>query len=200
MTTPTTEERPAPLPVPGALQVALTYDVSGQPATVVFGCGGPGIVDATASTATALAHAAHTLMRPLMATSATLTQITAREAVPDGATYALALPASNRTGTAAGNLVTAYATLVRWGTTQGGRSGRGRTFVPAFTTGGINADGRTLSSTYLTAAAAFGAGMVANTADVEAFSIVSKRKGDAYSVESYSVSSIVGVQRRRLRN
>lgn len=188
------------MPVPGALQVALTYDVSGQPATVVLGCGGPANVTATPAIATALAHRAHDLMRPLMATSATLTSITAREAVDDGPNFQLALPATNRTGTAAGNLVTAYATLLRWGTTQGGRSGRGRTFVPGFTTAGINADGRTLSSSFLTAAQAFGTGMTNNDAATEPFTVISKRRGAAYSVESFSVSSIVGVQRRRLRN
>jgi hypothetical protein len=187
-------------PIPGALAVTLTYDVSGQPAQVVLGCAGVDGGFGTVEDAQALANLFHTNARALMATSCTLTAITARVAVPDGAVFGLALPATNLTGTAAGNLVTAYATLIRWNTAKGGRSGRGRTYVPGFTTGGMAADGRTLSSTNLTAANALGNAMVNATGPAGSLNVLSYTDGEASPVTSFSVSSIVGVQRRRIRN
>jgi hypothetical protein len=197
MTTPV-ETRPPALPIPGAFAVALTYDVSGQPAVIVLG------VDDVAtdpSQAATVATTFHNAARPLMATSCVLQDITIREAVPDGATIGAALPAVNaRSGIAAGNLITAYATLVRWNTGRGGRSGRGRTFIPGFTTGNLQADGRTLSSTALTAAQALVTTMTTPGPGMQGFAVLSRRLGEANVVVSGSVSQIVGVQRRRLRN
>jgi hypothetical protein len=197
MTAPASSTPPR-LPVPGGWHVALTYDVSGQPAVVVLGYGGSG--DATSVTnMTNLASTFHSNARALMATSCTLTAITAHAADGTGTSYALALPAANRTGMAAGNLITAYATVIRWGTTHGGRSGKGRTFVPGFVTGNVNADGRTLSSTAITAANTLGNAMAGST-PAAGFSVVSHRLGGVYPVTTYSVPSVVGVQRRRIRN
>ena len=195
---------PAPrvrLPIADALQVSLTYDVNGQPAVVVVGCAPPddgGFV--VPSDALALAQLLHTNMRPLMATSCTLVNITARETVADGQVFSLALPATNLTGTAAGNLITAYATLVRWKTARGGRSGQGRTYVPGFTTANVNADGRTLSSSALTAANALGTAMVGATGPSGTLAVLSFTDGVSSAVTGHSVSPIVGIQRRRLRN
>lgn len=200
MTTPTA---PAPrvfLPVPDAASVALTYDVSGQPATVVLGVGNAPGGGPDFDSAANLALEAHTLMRPLMATSCTLRSIVARALDGSGDSRLVALPATNLTGTAAGNLVTAYATLVRWGTTGNGRSGRGRTFVPGFTTGGMNADGRTLSSTNINAANALVAGLIDDTGGSAGFAVISRTKGTYSPVISGSVASVVGIQRRRIRD
>lgn len=191
VTSPAPTATPPRLPVAGAWHVALTYDVSGQPAVVVLGSFG----DAT-SDQVAIANAFHTNARALMSTSTTLQSIVSHDASGSGNALQLPLPATNRTGTGAGNLITAYATLLRWGTSRGGRTGKGRTFVPGFVTGSLAADGRTLSSTALTAATTLGQAM----ADVAGFCVISHRAGTATPVDTYSVSSIVGVQRRRLRN
>lgn len=197
MTTPA-PTRPPALPIPGAFAVALRYDVSGQPAVIVLGVDD---VATDADQAGVVATTFHNAARPLMATSCVLQDISVREAVPDGATVGIALPSSaNRSGTAAGNLITAYATLVRWNTATGGRSGRGRTFVPGFTTGNLQADGRTLSQSAVTAAQALVNTMTTPGPAMQGFAVLSRRTGQASVVISGSVSQIVGVQRRRLRN
>lgn len=198
MTTPTPRVRQ---PIPGALSVALTYDVAGQPAVVVLGVAGvDGAGFGTVEDAQAVSHLFHSSARSLMATNCLLTNISARQAVPDGQVYAVPLPASNLGGLASGNLITAYATLIRWHTARGGRSGKGRTFVPGFTTGNLGADGRTLSSAATTAANSLGNAMVNATGSAGALSVLSYTDGVASQVTGFSVSPVVGVQRRRLRN
>jgi hypothetical protein len=198
MTTPTPTERVF-LPVPDAMSIALEYDVSGQPAVVVIGAGNAPGSGPPFDIGQALAYEFHSLCRPLMATSCTLKSITARALDGTGDSVTYALPAS-LAGTAAGGLITAYATLVRWQTTGNGRSGRGRNYIPGFTISGMNADGRTLSSTYTTAANALVTAMTDDTGGSAPFAVISRTKGTYSPVISGSVSPVVGIQRRRLRD
>lgn len=198
MTTPT----PAPrvtLPVPDACTVALQYDVAGQPAYVILGCGNTPGAGPPFDVAQALAHEFHTQAKTLMSASTTLRSIVARALDGSGNSQAFALP-TGLTGTAAGTLITAYATLLRWQTSGNGRSGRGRTYVPGFTSELLESNGRAMSPVGLTRAQAVVTALTDDAGGSAPFAVISRTKGTYSPVLSGTVSPIVGIQRRRLRD
>lgn len=83
----------------------------------------------------------------------------------EGEVIEVGAPASAAGGIAAAGTVAAACTLVKWSSLRGGRSGKGRTYVPGLHATGVEASGRTLppgavsaaqsiASNYISAAAA----------------------------------------------
>jgi hypothetical protein len=194
-------ERPPRLPIPNGWQLVVDYQHSGQPAQSVVGLALPSGQGPTAQGAQIVLNAWWARMRALCSAEVVCQGGTLREAVPEGSILELNQP-PNPAGTIAGTTTIAgYATLIKWTTNQGGRSGKGRTYLPGVTQGVVQSGGRTYSSAHQTAASAAIAGYLSDVQTGLAYSpvVLSFRKGQAFTVTGGALSSVVAIQRRRMR-
>ena len=98
--------------------------------------------------------------------------------------------------------VASASTLVKWQSTVGGRSGKGRTYIPGLAAANVTATGRTLPAaevtrvqTALNTYLAFGHGAAYNLDPC----VLSFTNGSAALITSGAVQSVIGTQRRRMR-
>lgn len=198
MTTPLTGR----LPIPGGLSLTLKISYSGQDSQIVLG-GFGGDTGPSASIAAKWRDHAWQAFMPLIAGSAICQGAVLRDASqPDGLVFEVSGPTSPNGGGGAGGNILAAATLVKWSTVRGGRSGKGRTFLPALPSGALGTDGRTYASTHgpkvATAVAAY-----LNTTAVQAVgvapAVLSYRQGEASVIVGGSLAPVIGLQRRRMR-
>jgi hypothetical protein len=116
--------------------------------------------------------------------------------------YELGAPTSPAGALTGATPLLAACTLVKWTTATGGRSGKGRTFLPGIPATGIAAGGRTVNSGHVTttqgAVNAYLASTAMSTYGLKP-AVLSFRKGEAYPILAGAVNSIVGLQRRRMR-
>jgi hypothetical protein len=120
----------------------------------------------------------------------------------DAQVYEVGAPATPA-GTDSGSLsVAAAGGLIVWRTAFGGRSGRGRTFLPGIGEADVDTNGRTIASAYATrmqtAIDAYLGSMEPADGNVVP-AVISERVGNARQITSGSPASILGMQRRRMR-
>lgn len=197
-----TSPSPAPLLIPDAMQMTVNLVSAGQPAAVVMGIKGP-VSSLTPTFAAAARDAWWAAFRPLMASSVSITGVTLRYC--GDKTYApveTGAPSTTAGGAAAASGLQAACTLIKWSTSRGGRSGKGRTFLPGLMASAVGTDGRTYIGTYpATVQNAINAYLQSSafTAGVGIPAILSFTLGEAFSIQSGALAPIVGVQRRRMR-
>lgn len=197
-----TTATPPRLWIPGGRQLTVSFTVGGQDAVVVLGGQGGGAWNDAAGAAT-WRDAFWNAFRPEICSAVTCTGAVLRTVEgPDGQVIEVGAP-TNPVGLNSGAMTLAGAAMViKWKTAQGGRSGKGRTFVPGVNEGAVSADGRTWGTghnagvqtcinNYLGSAPLSAAGLTP--------AVLSFRRGAAYAITSGSLAPIVGLQRRRMR-
>lgn len=197
-----TSPAPVRLPIPGAAQATLKFTQGGQEGAIVLGFVTTNALNE--AKAVAARDAAWTAFRPLMTTSVTCTGLVLRDTSgPDIAPVEVGPPATNASGLANGNALAAGCTLIRWQTAVGGRTGRGRTYLPGLPAGAVDpANGRLYEAATKTATATaitnyLSAAGLSSNALVPA--VLSFSRGLARPITSGSIAQVVGIQRRRMR-
>lgn len=194
---------PPRLPIPGGHALALAFTQGGQTGVVVLGAKSTTNVFMVKTDAQAWVQNAWDSFKPLISGTVTCTGATCRSVDGSNLVWELNAP-TNPAGTAVGNLQLAAASaLLKWNTATGGRSGKGRTFLPGSTVNHVDTDGRSYTAAMKTAAAtainAYLAGAPFSGGGGIQPAILSYRKGAAYPITSGALASVVGVQRRRMR-
>jgi hypothetical protein len=198
MTTPT----PLARPVDGR-QMTLLLDDRGQPSAVVLGALAEPSVNLVTTQAEAWIEAAWEAFRPLVVGTVTCTGAIVRDvSIVDGRVIELGAPANPTGSGGAASSVASAATLIKWSTGGGGRSGKGRSFIPGLSQSQVGADGRSYQAGYAAtvqqAVSAYlgnpGLGSQGLLPAVLSFS-----KGQAQVILSGGLSGTIGVQRRRMR-
>lgn len=190
--------------VPNGKQLTVKLNDGGQPAAVVLG----GVSGSPGATSVALANAwlqvfASQFM-PLIANGINITGAVLRDvSAADGLVAEVGAPTANASGTrGAGRALAAASVLIKWSTARGGRSGKGRTFLPAVQSLDVNADGRTynaaFATTVQTAITNYLTSASLQTAGLQP-AVLSFTKGTAAVITGGALAGTVGVQRRRMR-
>lgn len=198
MTTPTGTRQP----IPGGYQMTLHLLQGSQRAAVVLGAGGAGGPFMVQSDAQSWLNGTWAAFRPYVVNTVSCVGATVRAAVPDGTVWEFGAPATPTGGNTQGQALAAASWLIKWSTATGGRSGKGRTFLPGLPASQVAADGRTyvadaptnaaaMITAYLTQPLFQGAGIKA--------SVLSFRRGQGYTITAGSLAPVVGIQRRRMR-
>lgn len=197
----------APAPVrlysPTMRQLTLKMDQGGQESDVVLGFKGTGTLYTPADGQLVL-NAAWAALRPAIISQVTCTGGIWRDCSGPGGLATVAGPPPSPAGGLAGGSVTAAAVcyLLSWQTASGGRSGRGRTFLPGVNAPIINADGRTIAAAGITLlnsaiTSYLGSSVWASTGNTPA--VLSFTKGQANLIVSGKLGTVLGIQRRRMR-
>lgn len=201
MTSPT----PPRLPIPAGRQLTLRLVQGGQEAAVVLGFVGAGEVDAE-NRAAALRDIAWLAFRPLMAGDVSIVGAVLRDvSQADGKSVEVGAPsttATNSGGAGGSSLVAAACYLLRWSTATGGRTGKGRTYLPGVVSTAVNAGGRTYTAGYQgTAATAITQYLAPAQYNAVATvpAVLSFTRGAARPITGGALAPVVGIQRRRMR-
>jgi hypothetical protein len=146
--------------------------------------------------------AAWAAFRPLISSDVSCAGATGRYVhEPAGQVFEFGAPTTPAGGNASTQGLAGGATLIKWATDTGGRSGKGRTFLPGLTNGVIGPGGRTYTAAHATATATAITnylGSSAFTAEIRP-AVLSFTKGAAYPITNGAISPIIGLQRRRMR-
>jgi hypothetical protein len=186
------------------VQLTLKGTDGGQPFALVLGALGPvGGGGAATQTAEAWRNEAWARFRNLMSNVVVCTGATLRHVGEANALPFEVGPPPSPTGTSQdARAVAAASFLLKWNTATGGRSGRGRTFLPGLPAPFVTADGRQYTADARTSAqTVINAYIAAGLWEGQGLqpAVLSFRRGAAYPILSGSPSAIVGVQRRRMR-
>lgn len=198
MTSPT----PTRLPITGGYQMTLHLLQGSQRAAVVLGAGGHGGPFMVQSDAQSWVDGTWAAFRPYITNNTSCVGATVRLTQVDGGVWEFGAPASPQGGNVNGQALAAACWLLKWQTATGGRSGKGRTFLPGLPSSQVAADGRSyvadaptnanaMITAYLGQPLFQGAGIKP--------SVLSFRRGVGYPITSGSLGSVVGIQRRRMR-
>lgn len=197
---------PAPRLYPAnGLQLTVRLTQNGQNAAVVLGAmganpGADGQAFGTAWLAKFWTNFQPRVVSGINVQGATLRVVSSAA----GTTWEIPPPAS-ASGTLTGvSALAASSAVIRWNTATGGRSGRGRSYIPGLAVGDIDGGGRNLTSGTLNAFSSAANAYLGNWGTggvLSSFSpaVLSFTKGAAYPITSSSVLSVVGIQRRRMR-
>lgn len=193
-----------PFEVPAGCQLTVKYSQGGQTSNVVLG----GLVitptePVTLVTATEWLRAWVQNLAGYIGNTVQCTGGQFRDLRPEyDEVYDLPAPSSAANGSVAGTQLAAGAYVVKWRTINGSRSGKGRSFIPGVSATQINADGRTLTAAALNDIGlginAYMQNMTVPTLQVRP-AVISRKQLVAREITGHSVSSIVGIQRRRMR-
>jgi hypothetical protein len=185
--------------------LTLALQQGGQLANVVLGFTDKAnpVVLTTTNTQLVL-DKAWQLLRTMMTSSVTCSGGTLRDlgGQAPGQVYELAAPP---TPVGVGNppdAVAAACTLIKWVTTNGTRSGKGRSFVPGIPSSAVQAGGRLVAAAHSSGIAPNLASYIAGTGTWEQPlqpAVISRKNGVAYPIISGAVAGVVGIQRRRMR-
>jgi hypothetical protein len=139
-----------------------------------------------------------------MSSAVTIVGATGRDvSSSEGQVYEVGAPATNFNGGAGGDVtIRAASILIRWSTAQGGRSGKGRTFLPGLPRLNTSGDGRTYTPQMTGVVnGAISAYLASTTMSQQGLqpAVLSFRKGAAYPITGGALASVIGVQRRRMR-
>jgi hypothetical protein len=177
---------------------------NGQDTAVVLGAIGGALGTLSSATGQAWLNHFWSTFRASMTSTVTCTGGVYRDvSQADGVTFDLAAPPSPAGGNVGAQAVAAASMLIRWRTESGGRSARGRTYLPGVPANIVDLDYRSIKAADLvplqTAADAYTAGFSSGgIADLEP-AILSFTKGAAYAVVRGNPVSVLGIQRRRMR-
>lgn len=198
MTTPTATPR---LWIPGGWQMSLRFNQYGQESVVVLGAAGPsgGMTNAKAAEWRDAATAA---FRPLFVSGVSVQGATVRDVGQrNGTVIELGPPATANGSSTASSSHAAACTLIKWSTARGGRSGKGRSYIPGLPYTALNGDGRTYATAFATAIAT-AASQYLNAAlwSVDYKPVVlSFRTGTGTVITGGAAAPVAGTQRRRMR-
>jgi hypothetical protein len=188
--------------IPNAVQLTIKLNHNGQAAAVVLGATRPS-VGATPGIAEAWRDAFWTAFRPLICSTTAVTGAVLRDVSgPDGDVSEVGAPTTNAAGfqglVAA---VGASAALIKWSTATGGRTGKGRTYIPGLPRDYVGPDGRLYTAQFQTEAQARINNYLAATIFASDFrpAVLSFTRGAARPITGGSPASVVGLQRRRMR-
>lgn len=203
MTTPVPTPKPPRLPIPGGIQLTLKGTDGGQPFAIVLGAVGPAGAGISTGIAEAWRNEAWARFRNLCSNVVVVQSAVLRHVEdPLMLPFEVGAPPSPTGSSVDARAIGAASFLLKWQTATGGRSGRGRTFLPGLPHPFVTPDGRAYTSDARTSAqtvlnAYIGAAMW----DTIGFrpAVLSFRRGAAYEIVSGAPASIVGVQRRRMR-
>lgn len=195
---------PAPLNIPGAALITVRMTESGQEALCGIGIRTEDLTDLALEDAQDVLAAWWAAFRLAIAADVTCTGGTVRYARVDSPVLELAAPASPTGASAAGATSLApYCALVKWTTTAGGRSGKGRTYLPGVPIAAVGVGGRSFAGGYVTAVetaigAYLGAAIVAPAGNITP-AVLSRTKNVANPILTGALAGIPGIQRRRMR-
>lgn len=193
---------PVPFPdIPGASRIAIKYDVAGQEAWVILGYANVTDTRPTVAQANAFLSTWATNMRNLQAGTCVMQYAELRHVVPDGVVTPLTVPAASVGNSTGQTPLPGYAALIKWASAGGGRSNKGRTYLPGVPVNALQTDGRSFTSTYKTAAASAITAVLAHATSLgdPQIAVVSTTKGGAARVVSGALAAVPGIQRRRMR-
>lgn len=191
-----------PVNIPGAYTLTVNYNQQGQEAVSVIGLKSSTNGFLTRADGIIALQAWMDNIRNLLSNQYTVTGGVMRSLIPLPIVEELPAPNSNTGTSTQPNPQPALSYLVKWNTARGGRSGKGRTFIPGVPPLNLGPDGRTLIAsvpplvtdqmTALLQTAAFGgSGMQ--------LAVISRKFSVASAITSGTCSTFPGVQRRRLR-
>lgn len=194
----------APLPpvnIPGAYTLSVLWDHGGQPSVSVLGIknGSSGLV--TRAQGIQVLQAFMDAFRPSINLSVACTGAVLRQLVPNGVVEELPPPtAPAGTGTG-GVALPSQSYLIKWATGRGGRTGKGRTYLPGIASGVLTVDGRSIIASVRDSVSTQCATYIANTVFLDTLSpaVVSRKALVASDIISGVCSTIPGQQRRRMR-
>lgn len=186
---------------PGSFQVTLNLLQGTQVAAVVLGLKGAGGF-ITQPELVAIRDLAWNAFRPLISNSTTCTGATARNtSAASGPVIEAGAPATPAGGSANVTGLASGCSLIKWGTDLGGRSGKGRTYLPGLPVGSVGTDGRTYTPAHITAMQTAISNYLAAGGWPTGVrpAVISFTKGTASPITSGAPSPIIGLQRRRMR-
>jgi hypothetical protein len=194
---------PFPSTVTDGCSLTVRYTTGGQQAVNVLGGKINGPFFPTPANVQTWLDAWWGQMRSIVSPNLTCLGAQYRDlSVADGGTLDVA-PSGSPTGTNGGGISLAAASyLIAWRTASGGRSGRGRTFLPGVPEEAVEPGGVVLQegnrAGVTSRAGLYIAAMQPGNGPIQA-AVISRRLGLARPILSASTASTVGVQRRRMR-
>lgn len=195
---------PAPFNVPGAAIITASFNEAGQTAQCGIGISTIDGADPTFTEATAVLAAWWTAFKSSVCSDTQITGGTMRFARLDSPVVELAAP-SGAVGTysAGTSSFAPYCGLVKWGSATGGRTGKGRTYLPGVSGFAVAPGGRAFVADYRTAVTASINAYLASAAVSGASNvvpaIVSRKANAARDITSAALAAVPGIQRRRMR-
>lgn len=190
--------------IPGGISLVLKFSQDGQESACVLGRGETDTTAWTQAQAQADLQGVWNALRPLVGPGTSVVGGSLRS-LNTGIPFVFELAApTNPTGGASvtGTNVAAACLLIRWSTSFGGRSGKGRTFLPGLPANWVAPGGRSLNALGLSEAGAAIPNMLNDTgiyATRSTPAVISYSDAIARQVVSGAASSIIGIQRRRMR-
>ncbi len=192
------------IPVANGCQLAVRYNIQGQPAVTVLGGYWTVPPAVTIAEGQRWLNAWWDAVRPSITDAVSCMGAEFRDLsnVP-GAAVEIPAPPLPKGGIVASLSLSAASYIVKWQTATPGRSGRGRTFVPGVTENNIEPDGRSI------VAAAVGVlqgnveakyrNVLVPAAGNVVPGVISRKQAFCRQVNGQSVGAVVGIQRRRMR-
>lgn len=188
------------LVIPGAVQVSIKMECSGQEVFNVIGVNG-NFGENLTSVLTDVKTAWEAVGGPLRIKPSALRVVSYKAVAlePDGAIAEIGSTATG--GLTTGTIATmASSALIILGGGTRNRSARGRLYHGPLHEGDINPDGRQLNTTFITAAtAAYTQFRNQLNTSGNQWTVLSRKTSTAAPVESLSVAAIIATQRRRQR-
>jgi hypothetical protein len=194
---------PLPFEIPGAYFLTVNTTQAGQPAQNVLGFAVNDLTFPTVEQFVQLLDAYWGVFRTVTAADTSCTGGTVRQAKTEGVVWELSAPANPAGSSTAGTTsVAAYCAMVKWSTATGGRSGKGRTYLPGVPKDAIAVGGRSFTPTYASAVATAITNYRthAQWATMDCHPAVLSRVDQAeYPITAGALAAIPGIQRRRMR-
>jgi hypothetical protein len=189
------------LVIPDTVQVAIEAVASGQPVWNVLHFKMGGATPSPASFLATVKTAWEATNGPCKAHTTAYVMVGYHYTDLSSATGAVAFLGSTTTGALSAALSTmASAALIKLSTGTRSRSQQGRLYHGPLAESQINADGRTLDSTYATSiAAAYTQFLFAIDVGTITWAVASRKLLSSTSITSTGIATVIATQRRRLR-
>lgn len=191
----------ATLVVPGAAQIGIEMTASGQPVWNVIGLNIGATTDPPATILAVVKTAWEAANGPMKIKSTLVTMVGYHYTDLRSTTGAVGFLGSTQAGLVTGGLSTmASAALVKLSSGTRSRSQQGRLYHGPLLETQINADGRTIDSTYSTTVnTAYTNFLNAMSTANYPWAIISRKNSTFEVVDTASPASVIATQRRRLR-
>lgn len=190
------------LPIPTGLQLTVRVTQEGQEAAVVLGFLLNNASSPTQALAQALLQAQWNAIRNMTTSTTICTGGTLRSlAASNNVVFELAAPSSPAGIDTTAPTVAAVATLIKWSTANGTRSGKGRTFIPGTPAAWVAAGGRSLTAAAQTVVNQRASEMLSHTAEWPGLqsAVLSFKNGVGYPITGGAPGGRLGIQRKRMR-
>lgn len=191
-----------PVTIPNAYTLAVNLTQGGQPSVCVVGLRSAPGVFLTVFDAKAALDAFWAAFRPVIAGDVTVTSGSFAAVGTDQIVSSIVAPLNPTGGSSSTTSVHAYSTLIKWQSDQGGRRGKGRTYLPGLGTAMIGADGRSYTPTHRTNVGTAITNYLASSAFTSAGmqpAVISRKYLSVAQIKNGSLATVPGIQRRRMR-